>query len=366
MRVNQKNISGKKTNVARSSGDFFAQKSGILRLADGSEYLGLIPEWLNETVCGEVVFNTGMTGYVETLTDPSYADQILIFTYPLIGNYGVHNELWESKKIHAKAVVVANLVDNWSHPTSSQSFNEWLKSQNVPIISDIDTRALTQYLRSKGTMLGNLQLAKQKKQKMELVSPIISIDKPIEYNKTGKKKVILIDCGAKQNIVRSLVARDMHVRRVPHDFDFSKEKYDGVVLSNGPGNPTDYMPTVKIIKNCLSGSKPVFGICLGNQLMSLAVGASTYKLKFGHRGHNQPCMDKTNKKCYITSQNHGYAVDGKTLPKDWKVLFRNLNDDSVEGIYHTSKPFFSVQFHPEASPGPTDSEYLFDKFVSML
>jgi len=355
-----------KTTVARRSGDFFAPKKALLKLADGTSVEGKIPDWFDGAICGEVVFNTGMTGYVETLTDPSYAEQILVFTYPLIGNYGVHLDKWESPKVHAKAVIVENMVDDWSHPGSNQSFDEWLKQQNVPILSQVDTRELTQHLRDKGTMTGWLQPASAKPKSLKPEIPLISINEPKNYNKTGKKKVILVDCGAKENIVRSLVARDLQVRRVPYDYDYTNEDFDGVVLSNGPGNPTDYQPTTAIVKKCLSGNKPVFGICLGIQIMSLAIGAKTYKLKFGHRGHNQPCIDEVDDSCVVTSQNHGYAVDAKSLPKGWKVLFRNLNDNSVEGIYHTSKPFFSVQFHPEASPGPTDTEYLFDKFVSSL
>lgn len=339
------------------------QKSSKLILKDGTEFLGNLPEWFKDEVSAEVVFNTGMTGYVESLTDPSYAEQILTFTYPLIGNYGVHEDKWESKKIHARGVVISEEITSWSHPKSQQSFEAWLKEQNVPILSSADTRAITQYLRNKGSMAGYLGHAKPT---FSLKTPLISIDKPKDYNPSGKKKVVLIDCGAKENIVRSLVDLGLHVRRVPHDYDFTNEDYDGVMLSNGPGDPTDYQPSIAIIKKLLKDNKPVFGICLGTQLMALAAGAKTYKLKFGHRGHNQPCMDVSTSQCYITSQNHGYCIDEKSLSGDWKVLFKNLNDGSVEGIEHISKPFFSVQFHPEACPGPTDPHFLFERFYKSL
>jgi carbamoyl-phosphate synthase small subunit len=366
VRANKKRISDNKTTVARSPGDFFEQKIGSLKLEDGVKIQAAVSEWFKEPISGEVVFNTGMTGYVETLTDPSYAGQILVFTYPLIGNYGVHEDNWESKKVYARAVIVENLIEGWSHPKSHESISQWLKKQNVPILSGVDTRELTQHLRTKGTMKGILQTDFSNNEVFDTELPFITIGEPKIYNEGAKKKVILLDCGAKENIARSLVKRGLCVKRVPYDYDFSNEDYDGVVLSNGPGDPNDYKQSIDIVAKCLEGNKAVFGICLGSQLMSLAAGAKTYKLKFGHRGHNQPCMDETDKKCYITSQNHGYAIEEKSLPKDWKVLFRNLNDKSVEGIYHSSKPFFSVQFHPESAPGPTDTEYLFDKFVSSL
>lgn len=348
------------------SGDFFVPKKAKLILSDGQEFAGTLPKWAKSDITGEVVFNTGMTGYVESLTDPSYAEQILVFTYPLIGNYGVHKDKWESSKIHAKAVVISSQMDDWSHPLSDKSFRQWLMDQNVPILSNVDTRSLTQYLREKGAMPGLIAKKAPNKLKIDLKTPLVSISEPEVHNPNGKKTVILIDCGAKDNIVRSLVGMGLRVKKVPYDYDLSKETYDGVMLSNGPGDPTDYKPTIKIIKKLLKQDKPVFGICLGSQLMGLAAGAKTYKLKFGHRGHNQPCMDVTNSHCFITSQNHGYAIKESTLPKNWKVLFKNLNDDSVEGIYHTSKPFFSVQFHPEACPGPTDTQYLFERFYKSL
>lgn len=336
----------------------------FLKLRDGATYLGEVPDIFDYDVLGEVVFNTGTTGYVESLTDPSYAEQILVFSYPLIGNYGVHMDGWESDKIHAKAVVVSKRIDGWSHPGSDKSFLDWLIQQKVPVISGVDTRSLTQHLRDKGSMAG--AITNSKNPNFKLAKPLVSIDKPKIYNSKGRKKIILVDCGAKENIVRSLVNFDASVKRVPFNYDFSNEDYDGVVISNGPGNPEDYQESIEIVKKLQSSDKPIFGICLGTQLMALAAGAKTYKLKFGHRGHNQPCMDAKDQRCYITSQNHGYAIDAKSLPRDWKVSFTNLNDGSVEGIEHKSKPFFSVQFHPEACPGPTDTAYLFERFYRSL
>lgn len=365
-RVKEKRTGISKVNRPQS-GDFFKSKPGRLVLENGDSFDGFVPYWQEDSESAEVVFNTGMTGYVESLTDPSYANQILVFTYPLIGNYGVHKDRWESEKIHAKGVVVSEQVNNWSHPGSDRSFLRWLEQQKVPIISGVDTRELTRLLRSGGVLNGVITSSEKQPDISRPEKPLITIDKPKLYKTKGADKtVVLLDCGAKENIVRSLQSRKLNVLRVPYDYDLSKENYDGVMLSNGPGDPTDYQPTIETIKKLLKENKPVFGICLGSQLMSLAAGAKTYKLKFGHRGHNQPCIDKTSGQCYITSQNHGYAVDSKTLPKDWKVYFTNLNDDSVEGIIHQSKPFFSVQFHPEACPGPTDTEFLFDKFRSLL
>ncbi len=364
--MNKNTRVAKVENFNRQSGDFFKTKPAKLVLKDGKSFTGEVPIWQEDSEAAEVVFNTGMTGYVESLTDPSYANQILTFTYPLIGNYGVHDTSWESEKIHAKGVILSSLVNDYSHPLSSQSFLEWLKAQKVPLIFNLDTRALTRHLRTTGVVNGYIA-SNQTKRSFKADKPLVSIDKPKLYKTKGAvKTVVLIDCGAKENIVRSLQSKKLNVLRVPHDYDFMQEKFDGVMLSNGPGDPENYQPSINTVKKLLEGNKAVFGICLGSQLMSLAAGAKTYKLKYGHRGHNQPCRDMKTGKCYITSQNHGYAVKAKTLPKDWEVYFYNLNDGSVEGIIHRSKPFFSVQFHPEASPGPTDSAWLFDKFVESL
>ena len=342
------------------------RQAGKLLLDGGVSFPGYMPINQTEGLIGEAVFNTGMTGYVETLTDPSYTGQILVFTSPLLGNYGVpDNKTWESTKIHLRGVVVSELTRSWSHAGSIWSLEEWLASQNVPILYGVDTRALTKYLRTRGTMAGVIT-ASSSSPSIKIPSPQkVSVSKPENINPGQKKTVIAVDCGMKENIVRSLVERGITVRRVPHNYDYTGEAYDGILMSNGPGDPTDYEEAVAILRKALTGDKPIFGICLGIQLMGLAAGASTYKLKFGHRGHNQPAVTPAGRG-YITSQNHGYAISEESLPKDWQVSFRNLNDGSVEGIAHQSKPFFAVQFHPEASPGPTDTNWLFNDFLDLL
>ncbi len=315
---------------------------------------------------GEVVFNTGMTGYVETLTDPSYANQILVFTYPLIGNYGVQLADVESKQIHVNGIIIGNLELTGSHARSAMPLLEWATSHNIMVLTNIDTRAITKHLRSHGSMKGRIVGDVEPFTDFDLPTKIPSILAPINHQYQRTKKVILVDCGAKGNILQSLLSMGLGVRQVPYDYDYSSEDYDGVLLSNGPGDPTDYGPTIAVAKQALKNNQPVFGICLGSQIMALAAGARTYKLPFGHRGHNQPCMDLPSKHCVITSQNHGYAIDAASLPAGWRVSFRNLNDDTVEGVEHTTKPFFSVQFHPEAAPGPTDTWYLFEKFRGLL
>ncbi len=342
-----------------------------LRLKNGRIFHGFSPAWQQKNFFGEVVFTTGMTGYPESLTDPSYAGQILVFTYPLIGNYGVPpSEKWESSKIYASGVVVNEACEQWSHHSGLQSLTEWLRLQNVPLISGVDTRALTKELRSLGTMMGlitkkaNYSHPFPDTSQEDWVRHVSPNEKKIYKN--GKKVVVAIDCGMKENIIRSLTSLTVTIHRVPHDYDFTNDVYDGVFISNGPGNPALCLPTIAHLKKAFKQDKPIFGICLGTQLMALAAGGNTYKLHFGHRGQNQPCIDTESSRCYITSQNHGYAVEEKSLPKEWRVTFRNLNDGSVEGIAHKSKPFFSVQFHPEASPGPTDTLWLFDKFKQLL
>ena len=356
--------------------------SGYLILSDGSVFSGQVPYQQNNLLKGEVVFNTGMTGYVESLTDPSYAGQILVFTYPLIGNYGVLSEqTWESDKIHVAGVVMSELCQSWSHPKSIKSLADWLAEQNIPFMTGVDTRALTKHLRVQGTMRGMItkqrelcaDLAQSKKILGASFIPKVLIQKPLIYNKQYEKSIILVDCGLKLSILRSLMKLPYRIKRVPHDYNYSKEPYDGVVISNGPGDPMDYKATIRVLRVALRKNKPIFGICLGSQIMALAAGAQTYKLLFGHRGHNQPCKleisnpkSRVSDKCFITSQNHGYAINEATLPKDWRVTFRNLNDNSIEGIEHKTKPFFSVQFHPEACPGPTDTIWLFKKFHKLL
>lgn len=338
-----------------------------LILADGKIHPGVSLGKVKHGRPGEVVFNTGMTGYVESLTDPSYAGQILVFTYPLIGNYGAQSQKsWESAKIHVAGVVVSELSLEWSHADSRLSLLEWLDGQKVPVISGVDTRALTKHLRSVGVMNGVIGGDGQQLKNFVYQTPKVFPAEPQLYNPGRSKTIVLVDCGAKENILRSLLTLDMTVKRVPAGYDFTKEKYDGLVISNGPGDPTDYPEVIKVVKQALKKDKPIFGICLGIQIMALAAGAKTYKLKFGHRGHNQPVKNFDTNKCYVTSQNHGYAVDAKNLPASWRLTYKNLNDDSVEGMEHKAKPFFAVQFHPEATPGPTDSQWLFQKFREML
>lgn len=360
-------INAKKAFNSRSKGgDFLLNTPSNLYLMDGTKFTGKSPGWQKNSIYGEVVFNTGMTGYVESLTDPSYSNQILVFTYPMIGNYGVQFNDAESDKIQVSGVVVSELALNGNHTKSDSSLLKWLASQKIPVITGADTRAITKHLRSRGAMIGSISPRPVKFRNVSLSTKFVSIPKPITYNRRYDKKIILVDCGMKDNILRSLLKLHLQVKRVPYNYDYSSESYDGLVLTNGPGDPTDYPATIEMVRKALGKNKPIFGICLGTQIMGLAAGAKTYKLLYGHRGHNQPCIDEINKHCYITSQNHGYAIAEKSLPKGWRVSFRNLNDDSVEGIEHTSKPFFSVQFHPEASPGPTDTEWLFDRFYKLL
>lgn len=347
-------------------GVFFTQKPAYLYLSDGTKFLGQAPSWQTGHYGGEVVFNTGMTGYVESLTDPSYSGQILTFTYPLIGNYGVRLASAESDKIQVSGVIVSEATKMWSHKGADRSLLEWLKSQNIPILTDVDTRALTKHLRTRGTMDGAISGSPVDLNNLKKSVNPHSLTEVVDYNSQHKKTIILVDCGAKANILRNLIEVSAHIRRVPADYDYTQEDYDAVLLSNGPGDPTDYIQTIAIASKAIKKGKPLFGICLGSQLMALAAGARTYKLPFGHRGHNQPCIETASKRCYITSQNHGYAIDEKSLPTGWRVSFRNLNDNSVEGIEHKAKPFFSVQFHPEACPGPTDTNWLFDKFAQLL
>lgn len=354
------------TPVRRSAkGGFFEPKNGSLHLADGTTYAGKI--YADTPMAkGEVVFNTGMTGYVESLTDPSYTGQILVFTYPLIGNYGVNLEKRESGKIQVAGVVVSEATKAWSHAGADRSLLEWLASEHIPLIADVDTRALTRHLRVNGTMTGAISSELVDQRDLVLEPSIVSIDKPQYYNTQYDKKVILVDCGSKENIVRSLSAFPIQIMRIPYDYDYTGEDYAGVFLSNGPGDPENYAPTIAITKKAMQTGKPIFGICLGNQIMGLAAGAKTYKLVYGHRGHNQPCLETATEHAYITSQNHGYAIDEKSLPRGWVVSYKNLNDGSVEGIAHKTKPFSAVQFHPEACAGPTDTAWLFERFYQCL
>jgi carbamoyl-phosphate synthase small subunit len=278
-------------------------------------------------------------------------------------------KFFESDKIQVKGLIITDYSENYSHWNAKKSLSEWLKENDIPGLYGVDTRELTKKLRRKGTMLGKVILDNKKikfenPNRKDLMKEV-SIKEPIFYKK-GKKRIILVDCGAKNNIIRAFLRRGFTIIRVPWDYDFLNEEADGIIISNGPGNPKKCKKTINNVKEALSKNTPILGICLGSQILALATGANTYKLKYGHRSHNQPCIETGTKRCYITSQNHGYAVDAETLPEDWREWFYNNNDGTNEGIIHISKPFFGTQFHPEASPGPDDTEFLFDMFVRSI
>jgi carbamoyl-phosphate synthase small subunit len=353
----------------------YSQSDAALVLEDQAVFTGR-PFGFPGSVAGEVVFNTGMVGYLETLTDPSYRGQIVVLTYPLIGNYGVpkpgrDRELpspFESDRIQVSGLIVSEASQEFSHWSASTSFSDWLRRERIPALMGVDTRALTKRLRTAGTMLGKIvsdgDVPFEDPNEANLVSSV-SVKAPIVYP-GGPTRVVLVDCGCKASIVRSLLARGVTVVRVPWDYDFLDEPFDGVVVSNGPGDPRQCGATIANVRRALDANRPVFGICLGHQILALAAGAQTYKLKFGHRSQNQPCLEAGTKRCYITSQNHGYAVDTETLPHDWEPWFTNANDGTSEGLRHRSGRFMSVQFHPEAAPGPVDTRYLFDAFLGLI
>ncbi|RWS23975.1 CAD protein-like protein, partial [Leptotrombidium deliense] len=336
-------------------------------------------------VSGEVVFQTGMVGYPESLTDPSYHKQILVLTYPFIGNYGVPDcdakdefalEKWlESHKIWIAGLIIGELSVNYSHWNAKKSLHEWLKENNIPGIEGVDTRKLTKLLRQRGSTLG--KIVNDNKQDIELFDPNlvnlvaeVSIREPRVFNKNGFPKILMVDCGVKYNQIRCFLKRKAQVILVPWDYPFhcNQSEFDGLFISNGPGDPKFCNTVIENLQKILNSpsAKPVFGICLGHQLLSLAAGATTYKMDYGNRGHNQPCLFLNTGRCCITSQNHGYAVDITSLNDDWVALFTNANDKSNEGIIHKSKPFFSVQFHPEHTAGPEDMEFLFDVFIDAV
>uniref|UniRef100_A0A8C2ITP9 Multifunctional protein CAD n=1 Tax=Cyprinus carpio TaxID=7962 RepID=A0A8C2ITP9_CYPCA len=334
--------------------------------------------------CVSTVFQTGMVGYPEALTDPSYKSQILTLTYPLIGNYGVPEDedgefglskWFESSKIHAAALIVGELSENPSHWSSAKSLDQWLREQGIPGLEGVDTRCLTKKIREKGTMLGKLVVEGTSASDVPFDNPDtrnlvkeVSMKEPKVFNPEGTVRITAIDCGIKYNQIRCLCQRGARVTVVPWDYPLDSNEFDGLFISNGPGNPEYCKETVENIRKvaCMENPKPVFGICLGHQLLSLVIGAKTYKMKYGNRGHNQPCIHKGTNRCFITSQNHGFAVDPKTLPEDWDVLFTNANDQTSEGIVHNHKPLFSVQFHPEHMAGPTDLVGLFDVFLDTV
>lgn len=381
-----------------------------LILNDGSRFHGKSFGY-EKPVAGEVVFNTAMTGYPESLTDPSYAGQLMTLTYPLVGNYGVPpftvepNGLatfMESEKIHAEAIIVSDYSEEYSHWNAVESLADWLKREQVPGITEIDTRELTKVLREHGVMMGRIvfdngqweidngkltmdnyaavnyvdrvsckeiisYLPDGTSRSFPLTTPIAQLNCQLPTFNFQLKKVVLVDCGVKTNIIRCLLKRDVEVIRVPWDYDFNELEFDGLFISNGPGDPDTCDAAVQNIRKAMQNMKlPIFGICMGNQLLSKAGGARIYKLKYGHRSHNQPVRMVGTERCFITSQNHGYAVDNNTLGADWEPLFINMNDGSNEGIRHKTNPWFSAQFHPEAASGPTDTEFLFDEFVNLL
>ena len=345
-------------------------------LENGQEFTGYHFGY-EKSIAGELVFNTAMTGYPESLTDPSYKGQILVATYPLIGNYGVPVddrknkmlEFYESNKIHIEALVISQYSEEYSHWNAKKSLHDWMIENEIPGIFGVDTRKITQIIRENGSMKAKILIDEQDisfvdTSKINLVDLVSVKEKEVYGN--GKLKILLVDCGVKNNIIRRLIQHDATVIRVPWNYSFLEEDYDGLFISNGPGDPTHCQSTINHLKMAIDKNKPIFGICLGHQLLALAGGANTYKLKFGHRSHNQPVLYQPTQKAYITSQNHGYAVDDSSLSKEWEPTFRNLNDDTNEGLRHVFKPIFSTQFHPEASGGPTDTDFLFNDFIEMV
>ena len=363
-----------------------------LILEDGSVFDGVGFGYPSE-IAGEVVFNTGMVGYTETLTDPSYRGQILCMTYPLVGNYGVPSfdvkdeyglpKFFESNKIQIKALVIHDLSDIASHWSCTKTLDQWLYGEKIPGIYGIDTRELTKKLRVHGVMMGAVvvsespvddsqakkALANAKYEGLNFM-PEVSTSEPQEYGDSSKDCVVVLDTGVKYSIIRNIMRTGYRVVRLPWDATYEQVmSYNpkGVVISNGPGDPKVCTSTIKTATKLIKTSTPTLGICLGNQILALAGGANTYKLKFGHRGQNKPCIDKRDSQVYVTSQNHGYGIDPKSLSKTgFKVWFENADDDTVEGIEHKSKPVIAVQFHPEASPGPYDCMFVFDRFKQII
>jgi carbamoyl-phosphate synthase small subunit len=360
-----------------------------LVLEDGSIFKG-VPFGRLRSSSGEVVFTTGMAGYPQSLTDPSFRGQILVSTYPLVGNYGVPVNpatggidldergiplQFESDRVQVSGLVLSEICERPSHYASGATLSAWLDAQGVPGIAGIDTRALTTILRERGAVRGKIIIDGDVSfESGDIVHPVADVSpesvRVYEAEPTPGAdrplRIALMDCGVKANILRCLVRRNVTIIRVPWDHDLSGIEHDGLFLSNGPGDPKACARTIGSVRKALARGKPIFGICLGNQIMALAAGADTYKLPYGHRGQNQPCVEEGTKRCYITSQNHGYAVKADTLPRGWEVWFKNGNDGTVEGIRSTRGPFSAVQYHPEGCPGPKDSEYLIDNFLDQV
>ena len=349
-----------------------------LILEDGTVFEGTSIGSSREVI-SEIVFNTSMTGYLEVLTDPSYAGQAVVMTYPLIGNYGICREDMESRQAWPDGYIVRELSRIPSNFRSGDTIDHFLKEQDIPGISGIDTRALTKILREKGTMNGmitttgdyDLEEVKEKIRQYTVKGVVLktSVKKPYVLPGDGKK-VALLDCGAKDNIARNLNKRGCEVTVYPADTpaeEILKTNPDGIMLSNGPGDPAENVGIIEEVRKLYESSVPIFAICLGHQLMALATGAKTYKLKYGHRGGNHPVKDLETGRVYITSQNHGYAVDEESLDPSVAVpAFVNVNDKTNEGLKYVGKNIFTVQYHPEACPGPLDSGYLFDRFMRMM
>ncbi len=355
-----------------------AAAAGRLILEDGSEHTGRLFGAVRPAA-GEVVFNTAMTGYPESLSDPSYTGQILVITYPLVGNYGVPEPKiengvcanYESEAVRVAGLVIADYSGRHSHWAARAGLGDWLAAHGVPGLSGVDTRALTQRLRTHGALLGRIVPEGdaavgpwRDPNREDLVAQVST--RSVQIHGDGRRRIVLLDCGVKHNILRCLLRRDATVVRVPWDHDFTAMDFDGLVVSNGPGDPARCAAAVAHLRAVLAAGRPVFGICLGHQLLALAAGARTYKLAFGHRGHNQPVGRPGTPRAFITSQNHGFAVDPAGLDDRWEPLYVNLNDGTNEGLRHRTRPFFSVQFHPEASGGPTDTEFLFDDFMDLV
>ncbi len=394
-----------------------SERKAILMLNDGTYFEG-IGFGATKEVGGEVVFNTGMVGYPESMTDASYQGQILTFTYPLIGNYGVpdpdardkwnlprffesdfdeyrpnqqtedHNKHPKPQGIRVNGIIIHELCKEPSHWNAKMSLDQWMKSEGIPGIEGVDTRELTKKLRVHGVMLGLLKIydegeqpdpSKLTEKALKVQDPNdrnlvgeVSVKTPIIYENNGSAKIVLIDVGAKLNIIRNLLARNLTVIRVPYNFsakEILEYKPNGFFITNGPGDPKhdSLKPTIAAVRELTDEGLPLMGICYGNQIFSLAMGADTYKLKYGHRSQNQPSMDLETGRCYITTQNHGFAVDADSLKDtDLKLWFINVNDKTVEGVKHTKKNAFSVQFHPEHFPGPVDAEYLFEEYIKRI